>query len=252
MKKIFTILLALAILSDANAQSDRKMGINNPNPKYTLDIEGSMRIGELGVSKEGAKLLAWDPDTGQVVFAPDQSIRKPFYHLIFTITIDNDPSEDWSHRANLGIDYNKYTVIVTQANLVSKNFSYQNPDAGKLMISAMTKEENSTASKHSQHAHIRNGVIKLQNLNEPDNANANNRFLGMSYLKANVFLDGTHKSPPEPLNGKYYRFEGDYDLARVTYIGSNTSNKHPTQTGLANKWIVSLLVMDNELVEQLK
>lgn len=246
MKKLFTIALTLAFFTKLNAQTE-KVGINKDNPAYTLDIEGSMRIKELGVSDEHSKLLAWDPATQQVVFSPDKSIKKPFYNLVYTITLGYEPHEDWSRSTNIGIDESKYKVVLTQATLVSKDFSYTNPNAGKLMITAMTQTE---AGDTPHQAGVLHGKIMLQGGNNDydisNDQEANERYLGYPIATTMIMDEATTRviQPRDTRITGMYRFLADYEFARPVYLKSEKPE-------LLNKWIISLLIMDKTLVTEL-
>lgn len=209
------ILLKLAVfLSIGVAAQSQKVGVNKDNPDYTLDIEGSMRIKDLGANTNNAIPLAWNPTTGQVVKGSSSSKVKDFYNLTYTVNV-SQRGEDWANWVNLGIDANKYYAVLTQANLVTTDFSYDNPDAGKVYIPTLLADENNASSKGEAYIH-------------PDTT--------VGYSNSSVSKDGIWLGRPvedtkiDIRNGTYH-FYGDYPAAT------------PTKGNKSYAWRINVFIM---------
>lgn len=111
--KILAIFLWGGILV-SQAQTQR-VGINTEDPKFTLDVKGTMRIGDpdedRGQESHNFLPLGWNPQNNQVVKLRD----KTFYKVNFSLTVNDDDGKILS--LDTGIDSKKYTAIVTQSIL---------------------------------------------------------------------------------------------------------------------------------------
>ncbi|MDO4763433.1 MAG: hypothetical protein Q4A00_03525 [Flavobacteriaceae bacterium] len=140
MKKL--ILLLLICVWGVSSAQIKKVGINTHNrpegekePKYTLDIEGTMRIQTTGTASN-AQPLGWDPDTKQVVKGPRSwNNDSKVYHRFYKIKVaGRDFSKIKVEAAKLGIDATKWDAVLIKATLMTENFRWDNPDAGKAFV----------------------------------------------------------------------------------------------------------------------
>ena len=114
-----TALLLLAQWSNAQ----KKVGIGTESPKQTLDVEGTMRIKELGPAKKN-DILAWDEATQQVVITPTSNDKYPFYYVNLFIPVaipnrSNVPQGVNVQNLPIRINPNKYDITVVSANLIN-------------------------------------------------------------------------------------------------------------------------------------
>ena len=114
-----TALLLLAQWSNAQ----KKVGIGTESPKQTLDVEGTMRIKELGPAKKN-DILAWDEATQQVVITPTSNDKYPFYYVNIFIPVAIPNSSNVPQGVNvqnlpIRINPNKYDITVVSANLIN-------------------------------------------------------------------------------------------------------------------------------------
>lgn len=119
--KLYLSTALLLLAQWGNAQ--KKVGIGTESPKQTLDVEGTMRIKELGPAKKN-DILAWDEATQQVVITPTSNDKYPFYYvnLFIPVTIPNNkgvPQGVNVQNLPIRINPNKYDITVVSANLIN-------------------------------------------------------------------------------------------------------------------------------------
>ena len=119
--KLYLSTALLLLAQWGNAQ--KKVGIGTESPKQTLDVEGTMRIKELGPAKKN-DILAWDKATQQVVITPTSNDKYPFYYvnLFIPVAIPNRSNVlnlDNVQNLPIRINPNKYDITIISANLIN-------------------------------------------------------------------------------------------------------------------------------------
>ncbi len=119
--KLYLSTALLLLAQWGNAQ--KKVGIGTESPKQTLDVEGTMRIKELGPAKKN-DILAWDKATQQVVITPTSNDKYPFYYVNLFIPVaipnrSNVPQGVNVQNLPIRINPNKYDITVVSANLIN-------------------------------------------------------------------------------------------------------------------------------------
>lgn len=119
--KLYLSTALLLLAQWGNAQ--KKVGIGTESPKQTLDVEGTMRIKELGPAKKN-DILAWDKATQQVVITPTSNDKYPFYYVNLFIPVaipnrSNVPQGVNVQNLPIRINPNKYDITIVSANLIN-------------------------------------------------------------------------------------------------------------------------------------
>lgn len=131
--KISLIAFVICFLSKAQITINK-----DGEPKYTLDINGSMRIGETPDQTPETVPLAWNPETGQVILGKSngETSERRYYHRRYMIKMSNIRNLEVSN-IKLGINPERYTAVLINSNLVTQDFSWDNPRAGGAIVSGI-------------------------------------------------------------------------------------------------------------------
>ncbi|MDO4763789.1 MAG: hypothetical protein Q4A00_05355 [Flavobacteriaceae bacterium] len=123
MKNIIHIILLLFTII---VYGQRKVGVNTPNPKQTLDVEGTLRISNTTPGNEiPNEYLAILPNDNsatdrQIVGYSGSGQDRPFQIVNYTFHISK-PTDEFINGADLDIDSDNYTVLIMQYRLVDEN-----------------------------------------------------------------------------------------------------------------------------------
>ena len=174
-----TALLLLAQWSNAQ----KKVGIGTESPKQTLDVEGTMRITELGPAKKN-DILAWDEATQQVVITPTSNDKYPFYYVNVFIPVAIPNSSNVPQGVNvqnlpIRINPNKYDATVVSANLINTK------GKGKSISSSKEYYHSNSKSDYSVNfpivgGNINNNRTSLFPIISRNNPNDKNIYTGIS------------------------------------------------------------------------
>lgn len=212
----------------ASTSTGGRVGIETDNPQQTLDVNGSMRVSQLGTAEHGSIPLSWDPTTKQVLKGSDEGAKSPFYFASYRIEMSRAGS-DYANEIDLGIDANRYVAVLTQAYLVKKGINFADPTGAQVFITALTRRPDGNGTK----------VVKVKNgyfydeagskvfPNELSNLNPLPLFLGVPQQETKIY---------KKEDNKYYFF-GDFRDAKP--VGGSQNYV----------WIVNALIINKEWVK---
>lgn len=227
-KILYIILLSLSMIAYG------QVGINTDTAtvSQTLDVNGGMRIGELGTPDPNSIPLAIDNTTKQVIKATNETTLAPFHIVTFKMNISQTDS-DWIEDADLKINANEYNAFITQAYLVKTNdFDRNDPARSAVFMLAQARELNGTTwgpikSTKFNHWGDKGYLTNSNGDSLPANKEANKKPIYPTYSLENVQLKVINNS---------YHISCDYEGA-----GSIGNNKLT--------WFVDVLIIKKNLVK---
>lgn len=231
MKKILLGSVLFSCVSVMNAQYSGKVGIKTDKPSQTLDVNGTMRIGEIGKATDDGKLIFWNKDTKQLVSEPTNvSNEKKIFYITYAIHLSK-LGQDYADGVPLGINSNKYTAALTQAYLVRTESG-----AGK----GASYYYDYNGAKQSLAPYVEAPLVYKSN-GAPQEISFSDGYLKKRGTNQNVSEAGYLAIPQKDTyvkeDGGNYFFYGDY--RDVTLFDQNTNYT----------WVITLLVINKDWVD---
>lgn len=234
MKKILYFTLITTVIFSYGQQ--QKVGINKEIPEYDLDIKGTMRIENVNDINDSAIPLAWNENTKQVIKVENSSLL-PFHKVVYRIVL-KDPRDDWANEVNLGIDADKYHVVMLQSYLTRSHINRDNPSEAAAFIKALARKGNARDDQFNVIGSHKDGRIvnddnREQILGSEDYTTEKALKLGFPIPEAKVYeKDGS------------YHFYGDFRHTRP--VGRYGYHWQIGKYGDQFAWNISLLIIDKK------
>lgn len=133
MKVKFFMPLLFFVGSSMFFSQAKKVGINTNSPRQTLDVNGTLRVQQLGSAKKGSGVLGWNQNTKELVemdlLSDSVFQRRTILVPVKVKDVEVENPQDRSHKIvaytslkvedySLGIDSRKFSVVLLSSKLV--------------------------------------------------------------------------------------------------------------------------------------
>lgn len=259
MPLAFTFVLGgVSFAQDASQQTpQKKVGINTADPKFDLDVKGTVRVSTLGDTNNEPHLVGWDKDSHQVVDMGAFSALKFFQtkHVEIPVTRTNvaQHASIGVEAYDLKIDASKYSIIITEPKLVYSNGNNKDKTAYMKIVSVQDKDMYVTSGRR----------VSITYGNGPRNVLTNVTVASLDH-NALAAQDGTHT-----LQGTLVKTDGTagdrldrnpllYEVPKIVVFKDGNKWKFtgkyyfsaPADDSQHNyKWVFDMLIMDNSWVQ---